>query len=211
MSRDKPALIDGQPKARRRLTREERLRQLLDVAWQLVSNEGTEALTLGRLAEQAGVTKPVVYDHFVSRSGLLAALYKDFDQRQTSIMDAAVEASEPTLIGRAGVIASSYVDCVLRQGREIPGVIAALASSPELEKTKREYEAIFLSKCRRIFLPYVGAGELKPASLHAMLGAAEALSNAAACDEITAEAAKEELFAVIVAMVARSAQAEVSG
>ncbi|MGH8383426.1 TetR/AcrR family transcriptional regulator [Pseudomonas sp.] len=199
---------DGRPKPRRRLAREERLRQLLDVAWQLVSDEGTEALTLGRLAEQAGVTKPVVYDHFVTRSGLLAALYKDFDQRQTSIMDAAVQASEPTLSSRATVIASSYVDCVLRQGREIPGVIAALASTPELEKTKREYEAVFLNKCHALFLPFVGTGELKLASLHAMLGAAEALSGAASNGEITAEQAKDELLAVIVAMVTRNARGQ---
>ena len=60
---------------RRRLTREQRARQLLDVAWALVGEEGTDALTLGRLAEAAGVTKPVAYDHFVTRNGLLAALY----------------------------------------------------------------------------------------------------------------------------------------
>ncbi|MBN2992365.1 helix-turn-helix transcriptional regulator, partial [Pseudomonas cedrina subsp. fulgida] len=56
------------PAPRRRLSREDRSRQLLDVAWQLVRDEGTEALTLGRLAELAGVTKPVVYDHFVTRA-----------------------------------------------------------------------------------------------------------------------------------------------
>lgn len=106
---------------RRRLSREDRLRQLLDVAWQLVREEGTEALTLGRVAEMAGVTKPVVYDHFITRAGLLAALYKDFDERQNALMDAALEASEASLEGRAWVIASAYVDCVLLQGREIPG------------------------------------------------------------------------------------------
>lgn len=190
---------------RRRMTREDRLRQLLDVAWRLVSEEGTEALTLGRLAEQAGVTKPVVYDHFVSRAGLLCALYEDFDRRQTQVMDTALDASEPTLMGRARVIASSYVDCVLHQGREIPGVIAALASTPELEQTKRDYEAVFLEKCRQLFLPFVGAGELRPASLQAMLGAAEALSNAAASGGISADEAKDELVQVILAMVARSA------
>lgn len=42
------------PAPRRRLSREDRLRQLLDVAWQLVRDEGTDALTLGRLAEQIG-------------------------------------------------------------------------------------------------------------------------------------------------------------
>ena len=135
---------DSSPQPRRRMSREERQRQLLDVAWQLVREEGTEALTLGRLAEQAGVTKPVVYDHFTTRPGLLAALYQEFDARQTALMDAALQTSEPTLASKAMVIASSYVDCVLLQGREIPGVIAALTSSPELEKIKREYEAIFM-------------------------------------------------------------------
>ena len=66
----------SRPQPRRRMSREERQRQLLDVAWRLVREEGTEALTLGRLAEQAGVTKPVVYDHFSTRPGLLAALYQ---------------------------------------------------------------------------------------------------------------------------------------
>ncbi|HWD30350.1 MAG TPA: TetR/AcrR family transcriptional regulator [Pseudomonas sp.] len=193
-------------KPRRRLTREDRLRQLLETAWQLVRDEGTEALTLGRLAEQSGVTKPVVYDHFGTRSGLLVALYQDFDARQTQLMDAALAVGEPTLLGKAQVIAGAYVDCVLQQGREIPGVIAALASTPELERTKREYESVFLDKCRQAFQPFAGTAGLSAASLRAMLGAAEALSQAAAGAEISADQAKDELVAVIVAMVERSAR-----
>ncbi|MBN8941992.1 MAG: TetR/AcrR family transcriptional regulator [Rhizobiales bacterium] len=190
---------------RRRLTRAERHRQLLDAAWRLVSDEGTEALTLGRLAELSDVTKPVVYDHFGTRGGLLAALYQEFDTRQTALMDAALRASEPTLTGIATVIATSYVDCVLLQGREIPGVIAALAGSPELEKIKRDYELIFIEKCRAVLTPFAGAGVIAPAGLWAMLGAAEALSHAAATGEISAGEAQRELFETIVAMVARAA------
>lgn len=186
------------------MSREQRHRQLLDVAWRLIRDEGTEALTLGRLAEEAAVTKPVVYDHFRTRAGLLAALYLEFDQRQRAIMDAALEASEPSLVGRATVIASSYVDCVLVQGREIPGVIASLASSPELEKIKREWEAIFMEKCRALLAPFAGPDAITLAGLRAMLGAAEALSYAAANGEITAKQAQDELFETIVAMVGRS-------
>ncbi|EJM91076.1 transcriptional regulator [Pseudomonas sp. GM74] len=186
------------------MSREDRLRQLLDVAWQLVRKEGTQALTLGRLAELAGITKPVVYDHFTTRSGLLAALYQDFDTRQTTLMDAALEHCDPTLASTARVIATSYVACVLLQGKEIPGVIAALAGSPELEKIKREYEAIFLEKCRNVLSPFAETGNITPAGLRAMLGAAEALSHAAANDEISAEQAQDELFEIIVAMVERS-------
>jgi AcrR family transcriptional regulator len=193
------------PQPRRRLLREDRHRQLMDVAWRLVRNEGTEALTLGRLAEQAGVTKPVVYDHFDTRSGLLAALFQEFDARQDALMDAALEASEPTLPARAAVIASSYVACVLLQGREIPGVIAALAGSPELEKIKRDFEVAFIEKCRVALVPFTSGGAIARAGLWAMLGAAEALSYAAATGEITAAQAESELFETVVAMVARSA------
>lgn len=191
------------PAPRRRLSRDDRLRQLLDVAWQLVSEEGTDALTLGHLAELAGVTKPVVYDHFGTRAGLLAALYKDFDDRQNLVFDAAIEASEPTLDDRARVIASSYVDCVLLQGREIPGVIASLSSSPELDTLKREYEAIFISKCREALVAFSPSGDIGQAGLRGMLGAAEALSNAAASGEVSPEEAQEELFTTIKAMVNR--------
>lgn len=189
---------------RRRLSREERQRQLLDVAWAMAREEGTEALTLGRIAERAGVTKPVVYDHFVTRAGLLAALYKEYDLRQTALMDAALQASEATLAARASVIASSYVGCVLLQGREIPGVISALASSPELEQIKRDYELIFIEKCRTALAPFAGSGDIAPAGLRAMLGAAEALSHAAAIGEISAEQAQGELYEIIVAMIERA-------
>lgn len=204
MSSAKAKEQTSNPQPRRRLSREERYRQLLNVAWQLVREEGTDALTLGRLAEKADVAKPVVYDHFATRSGLLAALYREFDVRQTALMDSALEASKPTLADRATVIASSYVDCVLAQGREIPGVIAALASSPELEKIKRECEAAFMEKCRIALVPFAKTGAVTSAGLRAMLGAAEALSYAAAAGEITAAQAQDELFEIIVAMVARS-------
>ncbi|WP_242197114.1 MULTISPECIES: TetR/AcrR family transcriptional regulator [unclassified Pseudomonas] len=192
------------PAPRRRLAREDRLRQLLDVAWQLVREEGTEALTLGRLAELAGVTKPVVYDHFVTRAGLLAALYEDFDGRQNQLFAEALDSSGATLDDRAQVIAACYVDCVLLQGREIPGVIAALSSSPELETLKRKYEAIFLDKCRDALAPFAPGATVPQAGLRAMLGAAEALSQAAASGEISRDEAQQELLATILSMVNRS-------
>ncbi|WP_102782513.1 TetR/AcrR family transcriptional regulator [Thalassospira sp. GB04J01] len=190
-------------KPRKRLSREDRYRQLVDVAWQMVRGQGTEALSLGSLADQAGVTKPVVYDHFGTRSGLLIALYQDYDMRQSAVLDAALQASAPTLNDKAWVIASSYVDCVLSQGREISGVISALAGSPELEQVKRDYNLLFLEKCRNILAPFCASGTVSTVSLWGFLGAAEALSYAAATGEITPEQAKNELFDTIVAMVAR--------
>lgn len=199
------AKIPGQRLIRQRLSRDERLHQLMAAAWRLVREEGTDALTLGRLAEQAGVTKPVVYDHFGTRNGLLAALYRDFDTRQTALMDAALANSPARLKDRAAVIASAYADCVLAQGREIPGVIAALAGAPELEQVKRDCEADVMQRCRAALSPFTDGKAIGTASLRAMLGAAEALSYAATTGEITAVQAKDELSETIVAMVRRSA------
>ncbi len=194
-----------QSPTRRRLTRDDRLRQLLDVAWRIIREEGTEALTLGHLSEQAGVTKPVVYDHFTTRSGLLTVLYRDFDDRQTVLMDKALAESQPTLPDRARVIASAYVQCVLLQGKEISGISAALAGSPELEKVKRECETALIDKCRGILAPFAGATGITMAGLWGMFGAAEALSRAAATEDITAAQAEDEIQQTIVSMVQRTA------
>lgn len=192
--------------SRRRLPREARTRQLLEVSWALIGNEGTDALTLGRLAEIAGVTKPVVYDHFGTRNGLLAALYEDYDLRQTALFDAAVAAAKATLADKARIIAGAYVDCVLTQGREIQGVLAALSGSPELADVKRRYQKAFIEKCARVLAPFAGPAGVSHASLWAMLGAADALSDAALVGDITAEQAKEELRQTLLGMVKRSRQ-----
>ncbi len=194
------------PAPRRRLSKEERLRQLIDVSWKLIRDEGTDALTLGRLAEAAGVSKPVVYEHFGTRNGLLAMLYQDFDLRQTAIIDDAIAASKPTLKDKAGVIATRYVECVSTQGREIPGVLAALNGSPELAAVKAQYQRVFIEKCQAILAPFAGREGVSPANLWGMLGAADALSQAAVDGEITQAQACEELFRIIVDMVKRSRQ-----
>lgn len=191
--------------ARRRLTRAQRHRQLVDVAWRMVREEGSDALTLGRLAEQAGVTKPVVYSHFATRSALLAALYREFDARQNELIGAALAAAPPTLAGRADVIADAFVACMLAQGRELPGVLAALAGSPELEALRREGEAVFLENCRAALAPFAGPEGIGPAGLRAMSGAGEALCRAAMAGEITADEAREELRSLIGSMARRRA------
>jgi AcrR family transcriptional regulator len=182
------------------MSRENRLAQLMTIAWGIIRAEGSDALTLGHLAERAGVTKPVVYDHFGTRAGLLAALFRDFDARQDALMDAALDASPLTLEGRAQAMAAAYVDCVLAQGREIPGVVAALEGSPELEQIMRAFRTMFLKKCRALFLPFAPSGEIRDPALWSMMGAAQLLSYAAAIGEVTREDAIAELARAIHAM-----------
>lgn len=191
----------GSQIARQRLSRQERYTQLIEVAWQIIREEGTEALTLGHLAERAGITKPVVYDHFTSRSGLFAALYREYDLRSTARMDEQIRQTAPVLEKLATVIADAYIECVLLSGREMPSVIAALSGTPELEQLRLEYATAFTEKCGTLFAPFCNGNPLPTSALWAMLGAAEGLSWAVVTGKISAQQAKDELVQVIVTRV----------
>lgn len=191
----------GSQIARQRLSRQERYTQLIEVAWQIIREEGTEALTLGHLAERAGITKPVVYDHFTSRSGLFAALYREYDLRSTARMDEQIRQTAPVLEKLAAVIADAYIECVLLSGREMPSVIAALSGTPELEQLRQEYATAFTEKCGALFAPFCNGNPLPTSALWAMLGAAEGLSWAVVIGKISAQQAKDELVQMIVTMV----------
>lgn len=190
--------------ARTRLSRADRYDQLIDVSWALVREEGADALTLGRLAERAGVAKPVVYSHFPSRAALLAALFREYDDRQAVMLEEYLSAADASLDGCAHAIADSYVGCTLGQGPELTGVLAALEGSPELEQVKREAEHAYSERCRESLAPYVDSGTVAPASMTAIFGAAEALSQAAATGSLSPEEAKRELASLIEAVAGKA-------
>ena len=64
------------PKRRTRLSPEVRRDQLLDAAAAVIAGEGTQAMTMERIAEGAGVSKALVYRYFANRSALLLELYE---------------------------------------------------------------------------------------------------------------------------------------
>ncbi|CCQ17962.1 putative TetR family transcriptional regulator [Rhodococcus sp. AW25M09] len=190
--------------ARTRLSRSDRYEQLVEVSWALVRAEGADALTLGRLAEHAGVAKPVVYSHFASRAELLAALFTEFDDRQAAMLEESIGVAVESLDGRAHAIANSYVGCALAQGRELTGVLAALEGSPELEQVKRAAERDYSERCRRILEPFSGKGGISAPTITAIFGAAEALSQAAVAGALAPEEATGELAQLIVGIVGKA-------
>lgn len=190
--------------APKRLSREARRRQLSEVAWQIMQAEGSEALTLARVGEAAGVSKPVVYDHFTTRHGLLAALYDDFDRRQTDRMEAAMEAAPMQMQQKAAVLAACYVDCVMTEGREIPELLSALSTTPELAAVKRHYQLDFIARCQRWFAPFTGSNGMAEAGMWGLLGGADAIAGAVARGDIDKQAGEQAITALVVAMVAGS-------
>jgi hypothetical protein len=118
-------------------------------------------------------------------------------------MDEALRTSGKSLPAVAKVIATAYVDCVMEMGREMPGVSAALAGSPELGALKKKHEAAFLAKCRDALQPFAKQ-PIGPAGMLAMLGTAEAVSFAAAAGELDPADARNEIYDAIVRIARRT-------
>ncbi len=78
-------------KRRVRMTGQERREQLLDVARGLFANKGYEAVSVEEIADAAGVSKPIVYEHFGGKEGLYAVLVdremNDLLSRITATLD----------------------------------------------------------------------------------------------------------------------------
>src|SRR6202046_4378160 len=67
-------MSDADGRARVRRTGKERREQLLDVGRTLFAERGFEATSIEEIAARAGVSKPVVYEHFGGKEGLYAVV-----------------------------------------------------------------------------------------------------------------------------------------
>ena len=192
--------VAAQP--RRRLSRQERRTQLLEVARELIRDAGTDEFTLGRLAERAGVTKPLVYGHFGDRAGVFAELYREFEERQRKTLAAALADAEPDVTVVAGLVAGAYIDCCLAEGRELADVVAALAGFSTLTGIRQEAEDAYLAMYREALEPFTGPPSL--AGLQAVTGAGDALARTALSGRISAAQDRSTLTAVVLAVAGGS-------
>jgi AcrR family transcriptional regulator len=85
-----------QPAGNRRLTANARRRQLFEVALSLFAEHGYAATTMDDIAEAAGVTKPLVYQHFESKRALYLELMDVFSHQLVArIVEATGRAEGP--------------------------------------------------------------------------------------------------------------------
>ena len=164
----------------RRLSKAERRRQLLDTALQIVREEGADRLTLGHLAARAGVSKPVAYDHFGTRSGLLIELYRWIDTERVNAFRDAMATGERSLEESVGALATAYIHCAADKTNEFHAVGAALAGSEDKAAVFQElldnsvqmfvsvlkpHNTFSTAELERRCIGLVGAGEALSAAL----------------------------------------------
>lgn len=73
------------------MTASARREQLLDVTSEIVASQGFQAVSIQSVARSAGISRPIVYEHFGDLAGLLKALVERETQR------ALAQVSETTL------------------------------------------------------------------------------------------------------------------
>ena len=189
----------------RRLSKEARRQQLMETALLIIRDEGADRLTLGNLAIRAGVSKPVVYEHFGTRSGLLIELYRWIDTERVSAFQAAMAAETRGQEQTIGLLATTYIHCAMDITDDFHTVGAALAGSEEKAAVFQELLNNVIMMFAAVLKPFdtLPAGELEKRCI-GFVGAGEALSSALVRGALDAREA-ETVFASLIrgGMVAR--------
>ncbi|ESQ00254.1 TetR/AcrR family transcriptional regulator [Streptomyces sp. CHA1] len=96
---------------RTRMTGAERREQLLDIGRTLFAAKGFEGTSVEEIAAKAGVSKPVVYEHFGGKEGLYAVVV-DREMRQLlDMVTSALTAGHPReLLEQAAFALLDYID-----------------------------------------------------------------------------------------------------
>jgi AcrR family transcriptional regulator len=109
------ATSDTRPRSNR-LPRHERRRQLLDAALEVFVSQGYHAAAMDEIADRAGVSKPVLYQHFPGKLELyLALLDESVDTLVETVRDALRSNADPKQ--RVAATFGAYFEYVGGQGQ----------------------------------------------------------------------------------------------
>jgi AcrR family transcriptional regulator len=179
------------------MPKDRRREQLLDVAMEIVRDSGANELTLGNLAAKAGVSRPIAYGHFETRTGLLLALFKRLEDNYVSALRGALQAAPHALSEVADLISNAYFNCLTDFGPEGLAISAALKGTDEMAAQQRTMHQEYLELMCNALRPFskLGQDHLRLICV-GLLGAAEALASEA--QTIQADAIAMALFSDLI-------------
>ena len=124
------------PAGRAPMTGMERREQLIDVGRTLFADKGFDAVTIEEIAAKAGVSKPVVYEHFGDKTGLYEVIVDREITRLVGMVNGALtDARHPReLLEKAGMALFDYIEAnrdgfqvlVRPRGVNAPGGFASI-------------------------------------------------------------------------------------
>jgi AcrR family transcriptional regulator len=93
------------------MTGKERREQLLDIGRHLFAGRGYEGTSVEEIAARAGVSKPVVYEHFGGKEGLYAAVVDRETRRLLDSFTSALDGTKPrVLLEQAAFALLDYIE-----------------------------------------------------------------------------------------------------
>jgi AcrR family transcriptional regulator len=95
----------GRAITRARMTGKERREQLLDVGRRLFAEKGFEGTSVEEIAAKAGVSKPVVYEHFGGKEGLYAVVVDRETEYLLERMTASLTSGDPRALAEQSALA----------------------------------------------------------------------------------------------------------
>ncbi len=121
------------PSPRRRLTAARRRRQLIDVALATFATKGFASTTMDDIARAAGVTKPLLYQHFDSKRALYLELIDDVASR---LKEALAEAATSSTGSPRSVVEASF-EAYFRFAIENQSAVHMLFDAPHDDELAR--------------------------------------------------------------------------
>lgn len=160
------------------MRRADREQQLLDVAEAVFGERGFQAVTMDEIADRAGVTKPVLYDHFGSKDGLaVACISRARAELLRLTIDAQSRAGTPEDVVLVGF--RVFFDFIEKHERAWAMLVAegALAGSPAAEEMEnvRQQQADYTAAIIANGMPGVPE-EIIDTYAQAIIGACERLA-----------------------------------
>ncbi len=188
---------------RTRLSRADRRQQMLDVARSLIEEQGADALTLALVAEKAGVSKPMAYDHFETRTGLLLALLEDADRHYEGVARARIAAAPETVDAIAAIVAETYVACSLEAGPAAAALTAAIEANGDACDAGRASRDLHANQFAEAFAPVLAAGDPRAHLIFVgLVAAANTLCAELTAGRISDAAAKDTLTHLLTTSIA---------
>ncbi|MBW8486687.1 TetR/AcrR family transcriptional regulator [Actinomadura sp. PM05-2] len=138
------------------MSRAERERQMLDVAERIFGEHGYQATSMDEIAELCGVSKPMLYEYFGSKEGLLrACIARSRAELHDVTRKALAGAAEPRDMLRRGM--SAYFGFVDSHSRSFAMLLQQPLAGPpgsagEIEETRQQQSAL-IAGVLRAFAP----------------------------------------------------------
>jgi len=161
-----------------RLPADQRRQQLLDVARERFSRQGFHATSMDEIAEAAGVTKPVLYQHFPSKRALYVELLEETGRQLLALL---AEATSRAATGRERVELGfrAYFRFAIGDRASFRLLFGtSIRSDPEFARIVEEIlDAVVETISTLIEIP--GSDEQRVILANALLGMAEAVGRRA--------------------------------